>query len=336
MDGIDIVVVGASAGGVEALGSLIKALPADYHASVFVVLHISSSMSSELPAVLGNGSSLPVAFAVDQEEFRAGRVYIAPPDQHILVEPNLIRVVRGPKENRHRPAIDPLFRSAAWRFGPRVVGVVLTGYLDDGAAGLWAIKTCGGLTVVQDPADAQVPEMPNNALSVLDVDYMVPLKEIPPLLVRLAARRITEAPRAPEQIKREVDFAMMEGEVGDMNGLGTLSAYSCPSCRGPLWELRDGELVRFRCHTGHAFSVDSLLAEQSEAAEEALYSAIRALQEKVALSRRVAEGYAGRFPKLESQHLLRAERLERDLRILQKLVLGENDTARAIDQASPP
>ena len=192
-----------------------------------------------------------------------GRIHVAPPDNHLLVERDLVRVIRGPRENRHRPAIDPLFRSAAWSYGPRVVGVVLTGNLDDGTAGLWAIKSCGGTTVVQEPEDAQHPDMPMSALMHNRIDHRLPLREIPALLVRLVQEQVDGAlPTPPAGLKDEIEFTKMNRDLRDSQRLGALSPFTCPSCRGALWELEEGGHLRYRCHTGHAFSNASLLIDQ--------------------------------------------------------------------------
>lgn len=197
----------------------------------------------------------------DHDPLELGRIYVAPPDRHLLVTQGYLRVIQGPKENRHRPAIDPLFRSAAWVYGPRVVGVVLSGMLDDGTAGLWAIKTCGGVAVVQDPDDALYPGMPVSALRNITVDHCLPLDQIPALLTTLTrqpAKNSREYP-VPETIKTETKFVMMGQDMKDMDKLDTPSAITCPACHGCMWELRDGELMRYRCHVGYAYSVDSLV-----------------------------------------------------------------------------
>src|SRR5215211_1119499 len=181
----DIIVVGASAGGIEALRVLAGGLPADFPASLFVVLHTSPESPAMLPNILDRSGSLPALSPKDGDRIRPGTIYVAPPDRHLLIEPNRLRVTRGPKENRFRPAVDPLFRSAAETYGPRVIGVILTGYLDDGTAGLWNVKQRGGTTIVQDPADAVADSMPRSALKHVEVDHCVRLVQIPSLLVRL-------------------------------------------------------------------------------------------------------------------------------------------------------
>src|SRR4051812_33241997 len=212
MQSHDIIVIGASAGGVETLKQLVAGLPAELPAAVFVVLHVTPNGPGYLPRILEKAGPLPVCSPKDGDGIANGRIYVAPPDHHMLVEPGRLRVVRGPKENRHRPAVDPLFRSAAWAYGPRVIGVVLSGTLDDGAAGLWAIKSCGGVAVVQDPEDALFGEMPASALACVDADHVAPLEEIPLLLAELVRSPATGAhdPAVAEKLKIEDQSTMMD------------------------------------------------------------------------------------------------------------------------------
>ena len=291
MPGKDIVVVGTSSGGIEALQVIARALPEDFGAAVFVVLHTSPESPGLLPQILESAGRLPASNAVDGERTRPGHIYVAPPDHHLLVEPGRVRLTKGPKENRFRPAIDPLFRAAAQVYGPRVVGVVLTGNLDDGAAGLWAVKRLGGTAVVQDPADALYPSMPRSAMRNVKVDHCVPLAGIAPLLVELAGAPAAEegARDVPEEMEIEVRIAKEDTalEAGIMR-LGEPSVFACPDCHGVLLQLKAEQHVRFRCHTGHAYSPDSLLAEITESVEDSLWGSIRALEETVLLLRRMA------------------------------------------------
>jgi two-component system chemotaxis response regulator CheB len=320
----DIVVIGASAGGVQALRSLVSALPAGLPATLFIAQHSRPDAQSLLPEILSRSGPLPAEAARDRSPFTPGRIYIAPPDHHLLVEADEMRVIRGPRENRHRPAIDPLFRSAAWAFGPRVVGVVLSGYLDDGAMGLWAIRTCGGTTVIQDPRDAMVPDMPLNAARTVEADYTLPLSEIAALLTRLAREEAPDIARPPEAqgIKTQVEFAKGNRDIKAMNTLGKLSPFTCPACRGALWELESGEQLSYRCHTGHAFSSERLLGDQTTAVETALYSALRAVEEKSTALRRLAERHLDRSPSLTKEYDSKARDLDGTAETLRNLLAG--------------
>jgi two-component system chemotaxis response regulator CheB len=320
----DIVVVGASAGGVPTLKELVSLLSPDFAAAMFIVQHMSPGAQSLLPQILARSGPLPASSPEDLEVIRPGHIYIARPDHHLLVEGDHVRVVRGPRENRHRPSIDPLFRSAAWSYGPRVVGVVLTGYLDDGAAGLWAIKSCGGVAVVQDPSDALHHDMPINAARSIDVDYMLPVSEIAPLLARLALEPVDPNLKfvRPANIETEIGFVTMDRDIADMNKLGALSAFTCPTCRGALWELQD-DVLRYRCHTGHAFSKDSLLGEQTTAIEDALYSALRAVEEKATVLRRLGERSVGRSDMLQADFESKASALEETAEVLRSILSRE-------------
>ena len=293
MPGHDTIVIGASAGGVEALVKLVGQLPKNLPASIFIVLHIPAQSPSLMPGILTRSGPLVATHPDDDEEIKQGHIYVAPPDQHLLIERGRVRVMRGPKENRHRPAIDPLFRSAAYIYGPRVVGVVLTGSLDDGTAGLWSVKQRGGIAVVQDPDEALYPSMPRSALAHVQVDYCLPLADIGATLVQLANQQAEEegAYPVPEDMEKEVKYVEMadENTISSSERVGNPSAFSCPECGGVLWEFHDGELLRFRCRVGHAFSVDSVLSAQVEQLENALWTALKTLEENASLSRRMAQ-----------------------------------------------
>ncbi len=326
--------MGASAGGVEALSNLLSHLPADLPASIFIVLHIPPHTPSLLPSILDRVSPLPVSQAINGEKIERGRVYVAPPDNHLLVERGFVRVLRGPKENRYRPAVDPLFRSAAVAYGPSVVGVILTGALDDGTVGMRAIKQRGGLGVVQDPREALYSGMPQSAVENAKIDYILPLAEIAPLLVRLANEPAEEERRHPVSEDLKIEAKIAEQEMGadelikSVEQLGKVSAFTCPDCHGALWELRDGELVRFRCHVGHAFSADSLEAEQSEALEGALWSALRALEEKMALSHKMALRARERNNRIAANSFeTKARVAERHAQMLRDILLNGRENA---------
>lgn len=292
MPGHDIIVIGASAGGVEALVTLTRSLHRNLQAAVFVVLHIPPQSPSLLPEILSRAGQLKAVQAADDMKIEHGHIYVAPPDHHMLVERGKVRVVHGPKENRHRPAVDPLFRSAALAYGPRVIGVILTGALDDGTAGLLAVKRRGGIAIVQDPDEALYPSMPLSALGNVEADYILPLASIGPLLGQLANKLAKEEGGYPvsEDMEKETKLAEMDQALMHNNeSVGTPSAFSCPECGGVLWEIQDGDLLRFRCRVGHAFSAESVQAEQAEALEEALWVALKTLHESADLAQRLAQ-----------------------------------------------
>ena len=279
----DIIVIGASSGGVDALPKLIGSLPANLPASVFIVLHVSPQGPGFLPQIISRVASLPVAHGVDGETIRQGHVYVAPPDYHLQMDRTRVRLFRGPRENFHRPSIDTLFRSAAHAYGPRVTGVVLTGNLDDGTAGLHSVKTHGGIAIVQDPKEALVPAMPQSALRNVKVDHCLPLAEMGALLIRLAAKRDVRRKRGAPMEKRSMKPKEMEKKFG------LPTSFVCPECNGPLWETKAGPSLQFRCHVGHAYSPDSLLADNAAGLERALWSAVRTFDERAALLRRLGE-----------------------------------------------
>ena len=290
MPGHDIIVVGTSSGGVEALRRIVAALPADLPAAMLVVMHRPPDSPSLLAEILRSVSNLDVADADDGERIVPGRIYVAPPDRHLLIERERVRLTRGPKENRFRPAIDPLFRSAAYAYGPRAIGVVLTGNLDDGTAGLWAIKDCGGVAIVQDPQEASFPSMPSSALASVEVDYCLPLNEIAPTLATVSAQPVAGGAAVSENLEIETRIALEDNalEAGVMK-LGKLSPFTCPECSGVLLQIEEGGNVRFRCHTGHAYSVNSLLDDVTESVEHNLWSTVRVLDELVLLLRHLDE-----------------------------------------------
>ena len=287
----DIIVIGASAGGVSALLTLMTTLPR-VPAAVLIVLHIGPHRSV-LPALLQNRSSNRAIHAEDGQPIEPGTLYIAPPDHHMLVEEGFIRLTRGPKEHHTRPAVDPLFRTAALAYGPRVIGVVLTGRLDDGTAGLQAIKDCGGVAVVQDPAEAEHRSMPLSALKSVPVDRCVPLTSMAETLLQLVDEPIVAAEPPPAVRKRlALEVAVTgntENPMENLDAIGKPSHVTCPDCSGVLWEISDTRPPRYRCHTGHAFSLRSLCATQDSASEDALWAAIRALQAREVLQRQLAE-----------------------------------------------
>ncbi len=277
-----IVVIGASAGGLDALSKLLASLPLDFPAAVFVVKHMAADVTGTALLVnLKKHGSLPCELARDAESIVPGRIYIAPPDHHLLLSKTKVVISKGARENRSRPGIDPLFRTAAVAFGSRVVGVVLTGYLDDGTAGLIAIHRCGGICVVQDPKDAVYPDMPQNALNNAVVDHCVPLAEIGPLLVALVRKVLPRSVAVPKDVILEAKIAdRVLSDVASLESLGEQVPFNCPNCGGVLWEIEKEKQLRYRCHTGHAFTANVLIAEQTKKIEETLWIALRMFEER--------------------------------------------------------
>jgi two-component system chemotaxis response regulator CheB len=286
-----IVAIGASAGGVSALRAIVERLPLDLPAALCVVLHVPAGHHSRLPEILNYARRLPAAHAADGERIQHGRIYVAPPDHQLLIGRDFLRVVRGPRENRQRPAIDPLFRSAARAHGSRVVGIVLSGALDDGTAGLREIKARGGLALVQDPDEAENDSMPRSAMEHVRVDFCLPIGEMAAKIVELV--RQPPPPQTGEppsrRLELEVGLELLETEAleSDLRP-GKLSTFTCPECHGPLWELDEGDVIRYRCRVGHGFSSQTMLIEQAQSVERALWVGLRALEENAALARRLA------------------------------------------------
>jgi two-component system chemotaxis response regulator CheB len=288
----DIIAIGASAGGVEALSTLIAGLPADLGAALLIVLHVGRASRGSLPRVLARAGKLPAEYARDGEPIEPGRIYIAPSDCHLLVEPpGRVRLSRGPREHFTRPAIDPLFRSAAAAYGPRIVGLVLSGMGRDGTAGLSAIRRAGGVALVQDPDDAICSRMPRSALEHVAVDAVAPSAALPALLVRLAAGEDVAAVAATRGAsQRPRTIAGREGDsMAEADGdLERPAALTCPECGGAVREEGADGLTIYRCHIGHRFAADGLAAWQIQDLEHALSMALRVLNERAELSRRMA------------------------------------------------
>ncbi|SDE44853.1 two-component system, chemotaxis family, response regulator CheB [Dyadobacter soli] len=309
----NIIVIGASMGGFEAFKRLVADLPPDIDASIFLVWHMSPHVEGILPKVLGEITTIPVAHAEHGEPILPNRIYVARPDHHLLVDATHVHVTRGPRENRFRPAIDPLFRSAAYAFGNRVIGAVLTGALDDGTAGLWSIKRCGGIAIAQDPEDADMPSMPENAIREVAIDYIVPISEMAALLARLCCETV-DGNSEPEHAERdkmgaEVRVAADENTF-DVNipQYGEVSKLSCPECQGVLTMLKDGQFSRYRCHTGHAFSPEALLEAISEKIENNLFAALRGVDEHVMLLNHMGDHFAEANQRKEAARYFRKAR----------------------------
>lgn len=336
----DIVVVGASAGGVQSLIELVSGLPADYPGSLFIVLHLPPDGVSVLPTILERVGPLAAVTAEDRQTIRPGHIYVAPPDYHLLLQPGRIRLSSGPRENRHRPAVDPLFRSAAASYGARVVGVVLSGMLDDGTLGLIEIGERGGTTVAQNPDEALFPGMPRSAVENADPDYVMSAAEIPSLLDRLARQPVElggAATMSDEELER---IEVIESEVqypGDPIRKGQPSVYSCPDCGGTLWEIGDGSALHFRCRVGHAYSTEALVDGQVDNIESALWSALRALDENLALARRLHDRATARGQDLAAGRFAqRAQEAEQSARMLRQVLKANATIVYPMPADEPP
>ena len=322
-NGHDIVVVGASAGGVEALISVVTGLPRDFEAAVFVVLHLPVDATSSLAIILNRAGALPADTAQDQERITSGRIYVAPPNRHLVVQDGRVGVKAGPRENGARPSVDMLFRSAARAYGRRVVGVVLSGTLRDGALGLAAIKLRNGVTIVQDPAEALFAGMPESAMSTSEIDYCLPATVIPSHLVDLTHSTLESSTmQSAETDSSEVTIHAADEPQHQSSPKqpNAASGLTCPECHGSLWELEDHGRLRFECRVGHAYGVDALLSDQGEAVEAALWFAVNTLQERAATFRRLAGSASGE--RLPSRYGERAEQVERHAETLLNLIRG--------------
>ena len=337
----DIIVIGSSAGGVYALQELVGRLPADFGGSIFIVQHVAPYATSLLPDILSRCGPLTVRHPHDGEAIQPGHIYVAPPDYHLLIEQatdhespdqqsqnsgsepsdqssrdrsspgqsslGRILVRKGPKENRFRPSIDALFRSAAYSFGSRVIGVVLTGLLNDGTSGMWTINRLGGVCVVQEPGDALYSSMPESVLEFVSVDHVVPLAEIAPLLTRLSRETVPDptgdalALRA-DQVRSEAELKRIKTEVDTaaqispfdrgILSMGVATHHTCPECSGALVSFREGNLIRYRCHTGHAYTASTLLSDVTKSIEDTMWKSVRGLEESILLLDQAAEQLA--------------------------------------------
>lgn len=337
----DLVVIGASAGGIEALQQICRQLPADLNASVLVVVHMSANSGGTLPRILSRAGALPAVCPADGETIAKGRIYVAPPDRHMIMDGETIRVIKGPRENRHRPAIDPTLRSAARSYGRRTIAVVLTGSLDDGTSGLMVICAAGGEAVVQDPETAMFPSMPTHALKRVPDAIVAPLSEIASVITRLVAEELSDATEAEfvamdahrrEAERSEYHMPEVEDEIHSANP----SSFGCPECGGVLWEIDQEGLLRFRCRVGHAYTAMHLRAEQRHALESALWSALRALEESAALYHRMA-ARAGGYEHPRDTFNERADTADDNAKLLRdflvRLGAQENEAGARAEQA---
>ncbi len=327
MDNRDILAIGTSAGGVEALTFLAKKFDPQLPASVLVTIHLSSRICSAFDEVLSRAGPLPAQFVHDGDVLKQGRIYIAPPNRHLIVDGTRLLLGEGARENHARPAIDPMLRSAAVCCGARTVGVVLTGTLGDGASGLWAVRRAGGIAVVQDPEDAKFSEMPLTALKRVEPDYVARLADMPAVLNGLVHQQIGAPSSVPPSLKFEVEIARgKHGTMNEMDDLGRRSVLACPDCGGAMWEINEGELSRFRCHVGHAYTAEMMSLALDENLRRALASAQRALEERATLARKLKKQV------LHAGHMLLAETWAERLREFERETEIIRGSIRRIDR----
>jgi two-component system, chemotaxis family, protein-glutamate methylesterase/glutaminase len=290
-DNHDIVVIGASAGGFEVVGKLLSQLNPEIPASVFIVIHLSANNTvAGMVNYLQKQSFLTVKVPENFEHIQLGTVYLAPPDHHMLINGNHVLINRGPRENKYRPSIDLLFRSAAAHFGPRVVGVILSGMMEDGTSGMEAIKRSGGISVIQDPKEAPFPDMPMSVLGNTEVDYTFESDKIGIGVEELIHLPAVATQEVPEDIIKEAGIAERISIGADnVESMGTLTPIVCPDCGGSLWQTREGNSLRFRCHIGHAFTGNALLTYKSNELEETMWVVLRMLEERRNLLKLMAE-----------------------------------------------
>jgi two-component system chemotaxis response regulator CheB len=321
----DLVVVGASAGGVEALQEMLRGLPADLSAAVLVVLHLPAGARSALSDILGRICALPVRQAEDGAPLEPGTVTVAVPDRHLMVVGDRIALSRGPRENGHRPAVDVLFRSAAREGGHRVVAVVLSGALDDGTAGMIAVRGRGGVGVAQDAGEAMYASMPRCAVEVGGAEHVVPADKIGDLLAALVTEEVATVvePEPSDLLDTETAIAHLDpGALHEEDRPGTPSGFGCPSCHGALFSITEGGMERFRCRVGHAWSPEALAAEQAQALEGALWMALRGLEERAALSLRMGRRAEQRGHRISAASFQRRhDEMQQAAAVLRQLLL---------------
>jgi two-component system chemotaxis response regulator CheB len=276
-----IIVTGASAGGLKVVSELVGKFPKDFEASIFVVIHIHPTAKSLLPAILSKATILPVVSLDGYASIQKGTIYVAPPNKHLIIDDGMVAISSGPRENRFRPSIDALFRSAARNYGPHVVGVLLSGGMDDGVSGLHFIRSFGGTTIVQDPEHAEFPDLPQNAIKAGSVDHVLSVSEIAAKLISLAEEE--------NHMSRSEEKSNKAGTEDDLDLVGKRTVLTCPDCGGLLWEMNEGKLTRYQCHVGHRYTQQSLFESNSEATENALWTALRALKEQSVLARKKAK-----------------------------------------------
>lgn len=318
----DIIVIGLSAGGLEELILITKSLPSDFKGSLFVVHHMPAYGSNHLKEILECKTSIPVSMPKNRDKIKAGHIYVSTADYHMILQYDQILIEKGPKENRFRPSIDVLFRSAAYVYGSRVIGLILSGMLNDGSSGLWTIHRLGGITIVQNPETSAFPEMPLNAMEYTEIDHILDSDQIAPILVTLSGliAPLTNQISFEEQKLLEIEIAIATHgnafKMGIME-MGEMTPFTCPECHGALTKLQQGRLIRYRCHTGHAYTVSALLSEVTSTIEAKMYETQKGLEEATILLKQISTHFKDdgqiEVSAIFSQH---AERFDKKAKIL--------------------
>jgi two-component system chemotaxis response regulator CheB len=329
MSNRDILAIGTSAGGFEALRFLTREFRPDLPAAVLIVIHLPGHSRSSLDSILTQMGPLPANFAEDGQSLEHGRIYIGPPERHLILDGDKLHLGSGPRENNSRPAIDPLFRSVGLCCGSRSVGVVLTGMLGDGSSGLWSLKQCGGITVVQEPSDAAFPDMPSSAIERAKPDHIVALAAMPTLLDGLVRHPAGQALAAPESLRYEVEVAASGStSMSEMDRIGRRSVFACPDCHGVMWEIDDGEFVRYRCHVGHAYSGDLMSVAVDDNLQRALAVALRALEERATLVEKLQkQASAGGHSQLADSWERKAKEFEAEAKVIRASIERADEIA---------
>jgi len=332
----DIVVMGASYGGLAAYTRILSRLQKDFPASIFLVLHISPRHPSYLEQILSGRVRLRVIQPKGGEKPEKGTLYVAPPNRHLILKEDHIAVVKGPRENLARPSIDVLFRSAAVAYKTSVIAVLLTGLLDDGVSGLSAVKRCGGITIVQDPAEAEAPDMPNAAISHAPVDHILTLEEIAARLQEIVDSPAEKPSRIPEELMDEVKISEHESmDLADMEKIGDLTPFTCPECGGVMWSVKNEPLSRFICHTGHSFTTEAYISEQAKLIENSLWSAVRFMQERVkVLEKMVATDKENGRSRSAVEYEKKIQELKHHAHVIRRLIASGQLNTVSVDEKS--
>jgi two-component system chemotaxis response regulator CheB len=318
------IVIGTSAGGLNALVALTAQLQPNFPLPIMVVMHISEDATGNvLLNALSKNSKLTCAHAIGGQQLKPGHLYLAPSGKHLMVDEDAtIMVTKGAHENRSRPAIDPLFRSAAVAFGNRLIAILLTGYLNDGTAGMDVVKRCGGITIVQDPEDADYPQMPQSAIDHVDIDFILPIEEMGGLIYQLISIERTDSKAIPKDVIIEAEIAKrVLSDLPSVNALGKQVPFNCPGCGGVLWQIDNGVPLRYRCHTGHAYTSETLLAEQTDKIEETMWIALRMFEERKNLLTTLAKTQKGTPAKIAQE---RAEQSQIHIDRIRQIIMAND------------